>query len=517
MTPAGVLPLRVGAIDIGSNAIRLMAAEFRPSGERVELDYVREPVRLGADAFARRELSDATLDRAVATLVGFRRRLDEIGVEHTRAVATSAARESRNGAELVRRAREQAGLRVELITGAEEARLIWLAVRERMQLGRRKWILMDLGGGSVEISLVTSSAIAWSVSHSVGTVRLLEELGDRSASPARFRRLLEEYVATLQLELPRGRRRVRPAGVIATGGNIEALVRLSDPASVGDGVVQLPLAELRASIRTLSGLSVEERMRELDLREDRADVILPAAVIYERIAAAYGAEVILVPQVGLKDGVLVDLVDDLLAHAQHASRHDQDVYAGALELGRRFDFDEAHAVHVAQLAASLYDQLAALHALPARDRRILVAAALLHDIGQFVSYRAHHKHAYYLISHSELPGFSPEQIGLVSLVARYHRKAEPKEEHEGYAELNGDDRERVVKLAALLRVADALDREHVQRVREVKASIANGELRLRIIAAGDQLLERWAIDKKGKLLERTFGVTMRLEQENGDD
>lgn len=305
---AVAFPLRVAAVDVGSNAIRFAAAEFSDPVHYTELETRRVPIRLGHDVFRSGQLTQGTMDAAVEALAGFRERIEALGIPHHRAVATSAVRESRNGGEFVERVRREAGIHLTAITGSEEARLVWVAVRNRLPPGDRKWVLVDLGGGSVEVSLVDRSGILWSESHTLGSVRLLEELSGTGKTPA-------EYAATLSI--PAAARHWNPAGMIATGGNIEALARLAGSGVDENGVSVLPLPRLRALIESLGQLSPRQRVEELGLREDRADVILPAAVVYERLGVLAGADEVRVPHVGVREGILLDTVDALASgHAR---------------------------------------------------------------------------------------------------------------------------------------------------------------------------------------------------------
>jgi exopolyphosphatase/guanosine-5'-triphosphate,3'-diphosphate pyrophosphatase len=506
---AAQFPLRMAAVDVGSNAIRFLAAEFGALGVYQVLEEERVPVRLGHDVFLTGRLTPEAIDAAVQAIAGFRGRMEELGIGDYRAVATSATRESRNGAELVGRVRREAGIELEVITGQEEARLVYLAVANRVQMGDDKWITVDVGGGSVEVALVDANGILWSESHVMGSVRLLEELSTAGDEPGRFQRLLREYAATLQI--PVIAQHWNPRGMVATGGNAEALARLAGTNAERGTVASVPLQSLRGAIELLSKLSYRQRVEQLGLREDRADVILPAAMIYERVASLVDAAEVLVPAVGLKDGVLLDLAEDLASHQAHEDRKDRQAVAGCVALGRRYMFNEAHALHVSRLAGSLFDQLQRVHGLDAADRRMLLAAAVLHDIGTFVGYKKHHKHSLYLIANSEIPEFTPREIDIVANVARYHRKGVPAEHHVAFTALEEADRERVVKLAALLRIADALDREHVQAVRAVTARVTRGrKLRLEADSDADLLLERWALRRKGGLFEEVFGLEIEL-------
>lgn len=509
-------PLKVACIDMGSNAIRFLAAEFSSEHEHQVLAGERAPVRLGHGVYLSGQLEKSAMDRAVAALSDFRRQMDALGIEHYRAVATSAVRESSNKDAFIARVLDETGLRLETISGSEEARLVHLAVARRVPLGNRMWLLADLGGGSVEVSLVDQNGTYWSESHTMGSVRLLEELTEAGADPGRFRRLLGEYISVLKVpDLAEG----SPlAGFVATGGNIETLAKLggfSDELSVS----HLPVDTLRAIIEQLARLSYRERVDQLGLREDRADVILPAAMVYERLAGLCGADEIQVPNVGIKEGVIFDLVTQLVRHHDHEDQQEREVLAGALTIGRKYHFDCDHAMLVAKLSLRLFDQLQPLHGLGLADRRILHAAALLHDIGQFVSYQGHHKHSLYLISNTELANFSEAEMQLVANVARYHRKAHPADHHPQFVELDEGERVRVTRLASLLRVADALDREHVQRVTDLTAKLSDSELTLWLDGTAGLLLEA-SMRKKANLFTALFDRKVRfrfLGEEQGTE
>lgn len=497
-------PLRLAAIDTGSNAIRFLAAEFRDEGRHELLAAERVPVRLGHQVFLNGRLAAETMDAAVRAFASFREQMDTLGISHLRAVATSAVREARNGALLVERIHRETGIRLEIITGSEEARLVHLAVGSRIPLAGGQWVLADLGGGSVEVSLVDDSGMLWSESHTMGSVRLLEELSAADQNPGQFRRLLQEYIAILRIPAPA--RYWEPSGFIATGGNMEALAKLAAAQPDDRGVSTVPLADLRGAIDILARLSYRERMDRLDLREDRADVILPAGMVYLRLAELCGAREILVPHVGVKEGILLDLVQDLTAHESHEAKQEAQLTQAAVALGRRYMFDEPHGLHVAFLALLLFDQLRDLHGLSGHDRMLLKVASILHDVGTFVSFKRHHKHSLYIVSRSELPGLSAEDMLVAANVARYHRKSVPAPHHHDYTRLPQSARVRVDQMAALLRLADALDQQRRQGVTAVNASARGLELELSIEGKGDLLLERWAVTQRKNLFEEIYGL-----------
>jgi len=502
-------PFRCAAVDVGSNAMRLLAAEFEGPASFFVLESHRIPVRLGHEVFLTGRLSLKIMERALGGLASFRAKLDELDIPHCRAVATSAVRESRNGEEFLERAEREAGIALEPITGSEEARLVHLAVKNRMSLGQGQWIMADLGGGSVEVSLADDAGILWTESHTMGSVRLLEVLAGQEEEPGGFLRLLEEYTATLRIPSTEGDGPI--AGYIATGGNIETIADLAGIKS-GGSVARVPLSGLRSLIERLAQLPFRERVETLGLREDRADVILPAAMVYLRLGAMVGASEIHVPGVGVKEGVLLDLGGRLAPRPGEDDPRIRQTLQSSLALGRRYRFDEDHGIYVKDLALSLFDQMTSLHGLGTDDRRILLAAAMLHDVGSFISRQGHHKHSQYILSHSELPGFSTREIAMTAIVARYHRKGPPRGEHHAFTALAKPERDRVLKLSSILRLADAMDKEHLQRIRGVRVKIKKHSIVLVLSGEGDILLESWAIKRKADLFRKVFDREVQIKE-----
>lgn len=500
-------PIRVAAIDTGSNAIRFIVSDFYSASRHERIHYERVPVRLGHQVFLDGRLSVQAMDAASAAFREFRRIMDELSVQHHRAVATSAVREAKNGELLIERVARESNIRLEEITGQEEARLVHLAVLSRIDLSSGKWVLVDLGGGSVEVSVADEMGMLWAQSNTMGSVRLLEVLSDGD-DPGRFRRLLAEYVSVLTL--PPAASYLTPAGMIATGGNIEALAEITGSLPDADGVSTMHMRDFETALDLLSRLSFDEKIDQLGFREDRADVILPAAMVYHRIATLTGVDRILVPHVGVKEGVLLDVVDDLVNHTTHEEKQLHGVTKAATALGRRFLFDEDHGVHVGDLADSLFLQLQSLHGLGFRERLILRGAALLHDVGLFISYKEHHKHTLYIVANSELPGFGPTEMLMMANVARYHRKRGPRPTHPRYMALSYPDRMRVTQLAGVLRLADALDRQHVGAVAKVDAELEGLSVTLNLTGADDIILEKWAVSRKKDVFEEAFGLKVRV-------
>jgi exopolyphosphatase / guanosine-5'-triphosphate,3'-diphosphate pyrophosphatase len=506
---------RFAAIDVGSNGIRCVVVEAAEDGKPRIVENTRQSVRLGSHVFHTGRIGVEATQRASDAFRVFRRLIDSLEVGQVRAVATSAVREARDAPALIERIAQESGIRIQVIDGAEEAHLVRRAVASRLDLSHGRTTMVDVGGGSVEVVLLADGDVVRSESFELGAIRLLQALpasGDHDDVFA----LLQEYVSAVRARVLTAIGQAPVDLYAATGGSIETLADLAgepapSPPSLDGGARMLRLPKLRTQVVELASRSFHERVRELGLREDRADVILPAALVYLKMGEVFGVDRVYVPGVGLKDGLVLDMIDDIQRRGTIELRR-REVRSAALGLGHRYAIDQPHAEKVADLALSLYDQLAALHGLPDEARTLLEAAALLHDVGIYVSASKHHKHSYYLISQSDIVGLDARQREIVANVARYHRRRHPTRRHAPWEALSDPDKEMVRRLSAILRVADVLDREHRQVVRSVRVVERKGRLRLEVEAEGDLLLERWASSTKFALFAEVFGIEITLEE-----
>jgi exopolyphosphatase/guanosine-5'-triphosphate,3'-diphosphate pyrophosphatase len=297
---------------------------------------------------------------------------------------------------------------------------------------------------------------------------------------------------------------------VATGGNIEALAKMASAPLRSGGFRDLTAADLATLLNRLPAMSLKTRMARFGIGPDRADVVVPAAVVYAHLAFLSGQTRLRVPELGTKEGILFDLVDRLTLNSDYIFRLEKQLMQLTVSLGRRYQFDEAHGRQVCRLALQLFEELAPLHGLDPGDHRVLLVASLLHDIGTYISFKKHHKHSQYLIAQSELPGMNAGDMNVAAHVARYHRKNTPQLEHESFARLEKSERRRVTRLAALLRIADALDRDHAQTVRRLKARIRRPYLELKLEGLRGGRLEPWALRRKAKLFSEVFGLRVRI-------
>lgn len=497
------------SIDLGSNASRLVIAEADAARSMRIVESVRAPVRLGHGVFLTGRLDPRAIDQCIEALSDFQSRLASRQVTALRAVVTASARDAVNSDELLGRARDEAGIPLEAISGTEEARLVKLAVESKLPLGGVRSLLVDLGGGSLELSEVHHDEVRFSTSLEIGTVRLLESfLSPRKPVEDEESKLLTEYVDRMLAPVEESFRRRHYDVVAGTGGNFDAVAQLCPVP--GREIPTIDVRAARALLPRIARLTPAERRAAYDLKADRADVIVPALYVILHVADLARTEEIVAPGVGLKEGILVELIEKHFRVWDYTI--DEHAMArAAVHLGRRYHFDEPHATQVDRLACVLFDGLGSLHELGPSDRQVLRVAALLHDVGDFISSAAHHKHTQYIIEASDLMGLSREQRSVVACVARYHRRAMPSPKHALYKRLSPADKKRVRKLASILRVADALDRGHRSRVRQLDVKVSPTEVLIVPKGAGDLALEVWTARRKAELFERTFERALRFE------
>ncbi len=498
----------LAAIDVGSNALRMVVGRLGNQGELETIENVRLPVRLGQDAFTSGQFSEKTIQMAVGAFLRFRKVAQAFDVAETRAVATSAVREANNSDILIDRIAQQTGFHLEIISGDEEARLIHLAVKHAIDLRGKHALLVDIGGGSVEITLSDAEHVLSTESYEMGTVRLLRKLEDSAAAKLPFHRWVKEYAQKARRRVEREIAGEKVDLCIGTGGNVEEMGKLRRRLFKRESEEVITADEIGKLIDKLSALSVEERIHKLRLRPDRADVLLPAAVVLHMIAQEVGVEEVRIPGVGLKDGLLLDMAP--LAQGPVLPRREQ-VWAAALRLGQKYRFEGEHSLLVSRLAARLFNQSLSLHRLTEKELLLLEVAALLHDIGHFINTIDHDKHGYYLLKHNPLIGLDAAEQEIVANLVRYHRKQTPTAADENFKSLPQKDRLIVTKLCALLRLADALDTSHTGRVKDVLLEQRGSRWRLRPIGDTELMLEAWDLEKRKTLFQEVFGVSLEIQ------
>lgn len=497
------------AIDVGSNGIRLSVANLTPKGLET-IDYQRIPVRLGSDVFRHGKISPTSLNATMAAFRGFAKSIAMHEPAAVRAIATSALREAKNRESVIRQIAAKTGIQIETISGEEEARLAFLAIADKVNLDKATALLIDIGGGSIEISLTHKGAIQAAESFKLGTVRLLEIFSGGQGDAQQFYNLLDEYAETMiaGIRTVIGKRPIDFA--VGTGGNIEALGQLGRARFRGTSANKLTTTRLAGIVKLLESLTYKQRIAKLGLRPDRADVIVPAAVILLRILKRFHIPQLLIPGIGVKDGVMLDL-----AHAYTGTSGDigqEHVLPSTKQIALRYGTDLEHAERVAGFALELFKALQRLHGYGQRERLLLHCAALLHDVGKAINVNDHHKHSQYIVRYSPIVGLSADERNLVSLIARYHRKSLPKPGHLEFMALDAADRKRVKYLGGMLRLTNAMDIEHGGQVKEVAYRLRNGALHVTVAGKTDLALELWAMRQRANLLSEASGLNISISR-----
>jgi exopolyphosphatase / guanosine-5'-triphosphate,3'-diphosphate pyrophosphatase len=504
--------MRLAAIDVGTNSLHMVIADVNRDGNIDVVDRVKETVRLGRRAFETGTLSKEAMDLAVRTLSNFQKLIKLRNVNRMRAVATSAVRETKNSADFVARIRRETGIKVEIIPGAEEARLIFVAARHAMGLEGGPHLLVDIGGGSVELVMVRDGEPMWMRSLKLGVSRLTEQFLTDDPPSARQVRDLEAHLADEMSDLLKSARRDGVQRAIGTSGTVNTLVAMARAAR-GEELGRLAgasasAAEIAHVRRSILGCDLADRLELPGIDAKRADLMPASAILTDYILHHSGAPELVACTWALREGLLLELAGIASRReAIEARKH------SVAALAQKFEGANEHGRTVAKLAGQIFDATAEELELPNEAREILDYAALLHDIGHTIDHDRHNRHSYYLIKNADLFGFTPDEIEIMAQVARGHRKQGAKVDSPDLYALPEDKRRMVRALAAILRVADGLDRTHFGIVKNVHPSVAPGKLYLDIDSGSERAdLELWTSEKRIDLLAKLLGRRIVVRQ-----
>jgi exopolyphosphatase/guanosine-5'-triphosphate,3'-diphosphate pyrophosphatase len=508
--------IRLAAIDIGTNSVHMIVVRVRADLSFEVIDREKEMVRLGAGGLDGRKLTSEAMHAALQVLSKFKRLADSHGVEETVAVATSAVREAENGGEFLDAIAQQTGIRARVISGTEEARLIHLAAAYGTGVPGDITIVVDIGGGSVEITRGLGPNMDVGRSFKVGVIRLTERFVKSDPISPRDERKL---VRLIEGELGEYLDQLSKSGfdrVVGTSGTILSIGAMA--AAEREGVSGAALRNRRVSAKqlkrvrkALTSVPLEKRLKIPGLDPRRGDIAVAGAVLFDTILRRLGASEFTLCDLSLREGLVLDYIARHRKEIAQANRYPDVRRRSVVELGERCNYWPEHAHQVARLATTLFDHTRGMHGLTDREREWLEYAALLHDVGVHISYERHHKHSYYLIKNGDLRGFEPDEIETIALLARYHRRAVPDRRHEGFGELKRKRRRMVRTLAAMLRLAENLDRSHSQPIAGVELHDRGEDALLQLRTSGDAELELWAGNRHVSPFERVVGKPLRLE------
>jgi len=509
--------IRIAAIDIGSNSIRQIIADVSPTGTIRVVDEMKAAPRLGAGIHETGELSREAGDAAIEALGRMEALARQLGARRTRAVATSAVRDAGNSEDWLARVRLETGLDVEVLDGDDEARLSFRSAQAHFDLGIGRAAVIDVGGGSLELVLSADGLVERLISLPFGAIRLTEKYFAKGITPRSMRKLRRRVRKSLKDEVPA--RDWRGSQVIGSGGtftNLAGMVlarhHVTTARTVHGTIVQR--VELEHIVDYLAALSPVERQQVPGLNAARADIIVAGLAAVAEVVARLEAKSFAVSSYGIREGILLELAQVKPGSADRGEARERSVK----QLAERSHYEALHAGQVQKLALRLFDSIGARIGCHPEDRQTLSDAAMLHDIGYHINYDKHHKHSYHLITHAELLGMTPAEQVIVANVARYHRGAEPSKAHENFGPLSAADRARVRRLAAILRVADGLDRGHTAAVADLRVRWLERALRIiPVPAEGASIrLELWGASKKSDLLAEIAGAPVEIVAPGGE-
>ena len=512
-------PVRVCVIDLGTNSFHAVIVDAHANGTFTVLDKIKEMVQLGAQGLAQHRLPEDAMQRGFEALRRIQILADGWGAEEYLAFATSAIREATNGGDFIVRVREALGINIRPISGEMEARLIFQGVRRAVDM-QAPTLLVDIGGGSTEFIIGESRVLHLAKSLKLGAARMTEQFITTDPVEAGEFKALRAYYREMLHPIVEAARDHEVKDIVGSSGTMEniAQVFVNQHGDASRTIYQqdLDAKAVRAVTKALMESSRTEREAMPGIDEKRLDQVVAGAILVDVLLKDLPVERLRISPYALREGMVVHFIERnnqrLEQLAPYVGVRRRSVY----ELGYRCQWEEPHARHVAALALGLFDATEALHGLGAEERELLEYAALLHDIGYHISRRSHHKHSRYLIKNADLRGFQPRDVTIMAFVARYHRKALPKSKHTDFQDLPKKTRRVILKLAALLRLAEGLDRSHFQNVRHVHAEVTGEALHLTLETENDPQLDIWGVRHNADLFEHVYGLPVTVEAQEGE-
>jgi exopolyphosphatase/guanosine-5'-triphosphate,3'-diphosphate pyrophosphatase len=509
--------IRISAIDIGSNSIRQTIADVSPSGVIRVVDEMKAAPRLGAGLYEKGKISELAMENALSTLTRMATLGNQLGVKRTEVVATSAVREASNGEDFLKLVRAETGLKIRVLHGEDEARLSFRSALAHFDLAVGRAVVMDIGGGSLELALSADGLVDRLISLPLGAIRMTEEFLGGSQKKKALRKLRKHVRFELRRTL--SARHWHAARIICSGGTFTSLASIylarigMESAKTVHGTV-IPRVELEHIVDMLYNMSPAERQSVPGLNAARSDIIVGGLAVAAEVASRVEARELVVSGYGIREGILLESAHVAPSPADPGEARERSVR----ELAERSHYEEPHSKHVQKLALQLFDSIGQRLGCTPDDRRLLSDAALLHDIGYHISYDKHNKHSYHLIEHADLLGMTPADQIVVANVARYHRGADPRKKHINYGRLERSLRETIKRLSAILRVADGYDRGHAGAVAEIRVRWMDRALRITAVPArptANLRLELWGASRKSKLLSQVAGVPVEIVAPDG--
>lgn len=503
----------IAGIDVGSHALRMKIAEIQENGKIRTLDLLRQPISLGKDTYTMGRVSFETVDKTCDILKGFKQLIKDYHIKNYRAVATSAIREAENKDYIVDQIKLKTGLHIDVIDNAEERFLTYKAIRENLvdheKLRKEGVLVVDIGSGSIEVSGYKKNNLAFSQNIKLGSLRLREILSSIESRTLNFPQILQEYIISNIDGLRNGWFEEEFLHFIALGGETRIIHKLCNK-QAGRNLKYIRKEDFKAFYENVLYKPTHLIVKEYEVPLERANVLVPSMIILKKFFDMTKAEGVYVPLVSLRDGIISDLIDRKYK-TKRSFDFMEDVIWQARYLGKRYGYDQAHAEDVERKSLQIFDALKTLHGLDDRERLLLRFATILHDIGKFINSHAHYHHSYRIIKGSNFIGISKEELEIVSNIARYHSNLAPSYTHQSFYQLSEKNRVIIAKLVAIIRIADALDKSHQQKIKHIKIRLQEKEVIITVETTKNILLEEWTFETKSEFFKEVFGITPILK------
>ncbi|WP_432401963.1 HD domain-containing protein [Wukongibacter sp. M2B1] len=497
------------SIDVGSYNIRMVVAEINKQGEVIILEELRHHTNIGKDTFSYGKVSVDTIHETCSILKKFAKVMKEYGIKQYRAVSTSGIREADNRSYVIEQIRMRTGLKVEIINNSEERFLTFKAIRSKLKNARKMRqegvLIVNIGSGGVEFSAFKDGNLRFTSYTKVGTLRLRELLSDLEGQTLDFPIIMEGFIESKTYLIESIIEKMDIKHFIGLGGGLWNILNICNHNEIKGESKIIDKKDIEKLYSDICAKSIDQIVHNFRLDYSEAQTLLPSTIIFRRFLNITKADHILAPMVSLRHGILAEMVDEWF-DTPRKKDFLNDIISSVKYIGEKYNYDEKHASHIQYLSTSVFDQLKKIHKLGERDRLYLQVASLLHDVGKFVNIDKHHIYTYDIIKAQNIMGFSNRELNIIANIARYHDEESPKSFHENYNKMDYDDQITISKLSAMLKLVDALDITHLQKITDVEISYNKDEIYFMALTREDILLEKWAFMKNTGFFEEVMGM-----------
>jgi exopolyphosphatase/guanosine-5'-triphosphate,3'-diphosphate pyrophosphatase len=506
------MPMQAAIIDIGAHSARMDIIQIEKDKSYQILESLVQAVNLGRDVFSRGMISPDSTSLLCGIMKDFAAKTVEYGVGYIRAFATSAVREAFNREIFINNIKIASGIDLEILEGSKEAALITMAVKKALggktALAKANLLLMGIGTGSVEVSLVRNGELKFAETFALGTIRIFEEYGNKAAEPERLTDIIDSYTDLIADRISRISDIPQNTKFAAVGESIRIIMDMNGKSVKNEPVRTITQDKFEKLFRKINLMSRTEMAEKYQISDVAARGIVPCAWIIKRFFDMTKAASLIVPAVTTRNAVLEDIIRQLF---NEKDPFIPDMLSVVKSMGKKYCFESDHVEAIREISGKIFDKMHAIHSLGERERLYLEIAAILHDIGRFVDSRKHHKHSCYLISNTQIPGLTEEERLVVAAVARYHRKGKPQASHPEYMTLSAPMRVLVCKLASILRVSDAVAHSQKRKTKNCSMTVKDRVLSIKMHGPVDMGLEKTLLSRKADLFEDVYGMKVVLE------